>query len=383
VWQVHNIALKASPPNTPRPNAQRVLVSPRLPELDGRKVRGACATACVAASLPVSERRACRADGSRETLAAAGCSAGIRPVAGQTSLSRVSITRDVPYKSEFMEWGDFVQTNPLPGGVMISTDWSSPADMQQARTIRERTDRLQKENAERVFAQESGRQGEEEPKLEKAFFHHTVKLQQQWDDKFLRFDEELASRRAKFELELQAEKEFLERELDTTLRQRRPKFSTETLSMMHGAEVLAKLHKYDEWQELHRRTEIRKAEETAKFDEHIRGRCDVRLSTLEAKHKKALKAFDDKFANERWKMVHERTKTFTELRQRYKNNLADMRSAHAREFIDLSARIPKTHVRPRTSYLNASSSFRGTHMCRDLQVQIQTERMSKAGLLLD
>lgn len=310
-------------------------------------------------------------------------SAVIRPVAGQTSLSRVSITRDVPYKPGFTEWGDFAQTNSLPGGVMISTAWSSVADMQQARTIRERTDRLQKENAEQVFAQEGERQREEEPKLEKAFFHHTVKLQQQWDEKFDRFDEDLASRRATFELELQAERDILERELDATLRQRRPKFSTETLSMMHGVEVLAKLHKYDEWQELHRRTEIRKAEEAAKFDEDTQARCDVRLSTLEAKHKKALKAFDDKFANERWKMVHERTKSFEQLRQRYKNNLADMRSAHKREYIDLSDRIPKTTVRPRSSYLNASSSFRGTHMCRELQVQIETERISKAGLLLN
>ena len=36
-----NAALKASPPSSPRSNAERVLVSPRLPDLDGRKVRGA------------------------------------------------------------------------------------------------------------------------------------------------------------------------------------------------------------------------------------------------------------------------------------------------------------------------------------------------------
>ena len=289
----------------------------------------------------------------------------------------------MPYKSEFAEWGDFVQTNCLPGGVMISTDWSSQAEMMQARTMREDMDRRQKESAERVFAQESGRQGEEEPKLEKAFFHHTVRLQQQWDDKFASFDEEVAARRSKFVLELDAEKDHLERELDTTLRQRRPKFTPETISMMHGAKVLANLHKYDEWQELHRRTEIRKAAEVAKFDEDIKAKCDVRLSNLEAKHKKALKAFDDKHANERWKLVQERTKSFAQLRQRYKNNLADMRSAHAREFIDLSGRIANTAVRPRTSYLDASSTFRGTHMCRELQVQIEKDRISKAGLLLN
>jgi hypothetical protein len=109
----------------------------------------------------------------------------------------------------------------------------------------------------------------------------------------------------------------------------------------------------------------------------------VRLSNLESKHSKALKTFDEKFRNERWRMVHERTKSFAQLRQRYKNNLADMRSAHAREFIDLSDRIPKTAVRPRTSYMNASSSFRGTHMCRELQVRIEAERITKAGLLLN
>lgn len=309
--------------------------------------------------------------------------AGIRPVAGQTSLSRVSISRAVPYKAEFTEWGDFVQTNHSPGGVLISTAWSSAAEMQTARTLKEQTDRLQKEAALQVFAQESGRQGEEEPKLEKAFFHHTVKLQQQWDDRFASFDEEVATRRTKFEMELQAEKDNLERELDASLRKRRPKFSNDTLTMVRGAEMLAKLHRYDEWQELHRRTELRKAEELAKFEEETKGKCDVRLSNLESKHSKALKTFDEKFRNERWRMVHERTKSFAQLRQRYKNNLADMRSAHAREFIDLSDRIPKTAVRPRTSYMNASSSFRGTHMCRELQVRIEAERITKAGLLLN
>eukprot|EP01046_Picozoa_sp_COSAG06_P023397 COSAG06_NODE_1855_length_8211_cov_7.092209_2_plen_305_part_00 len=304
-------------------------------------------------------------------------------MAGQTSLSRVSITADVPYKAEFTDWGDFVQTNTVPGGDVISTNWTSVAEMEKAKTMRQETDRMQKESALLVFAQESGRQGEEEPKLEKAFFHHTAELQQEWDAKFVSFDERVADRRAKFGMELDAEEAFLQRELDTTLRQRRPKYTPETISMIHGVEVLAKLHKYEEWQELHRRTEIRKAAEAEKFNAEINAKCDVRLGNLAAQHKKALKAFDDKYASLRWKMVHERTTSFAQMRQRYKNNLADMRAAHAREFIDLSDRIPNTPVRPRTSYLNVSSSFRGTHMCRKLQVQIESDRIAKAGLLLN
>ena len=100
-------------------------------------------------------------------------------MAGQTSLSRVSITADVPYKAEFTDWGDFVQTNTVPGGDVISTNWTSVAEMEKAKTMRQETDRMQKESALLVFAQESGRQGEEEPKLEKAFFHHTAELQQE------------------------------------------------------------------------------------------------------------------------------------------------------------------------------------------------------------
>ena len=39
---VHNEALKATPPSTPRPSSQRNRqFTPRLPELDGRSVRGA------------------------------------------------------------------------------------------------------------------------------------------------------------------------------------------------------------------------------------------------------------------------------------------------------------------------------------------------------
>ena len=73
---MNNAALKLGLPSTPRANAARVLVSPRLPTLDGRRVEG------------------------------------IRPVHGQTSLSRVSISSDVPYKTTFDNWGDFVQTDP-------------------------------------------------------------------------------------------------------------------------------------------------------------------------------------------------------------------------------------------------------------------------------
>ena len=211
----------------------------------------------------------------------------------------------------------------------------------------------------------------------------TAKLQSEWDAKLVAFDQWVASKKEKFQMELDADVAVLQRELDTTLRTRRPKFSTETLQMMHGADVLAKLHRYDEWQELHRRTEARKGEELLKFTAAIEAKCDVQLGQLADKHKKALKAFDDKWANERWKLIHDRTKEFAQMRQRYKNNLADMRAAHAREFIDLSDRIPHTAVRPRTSYMEASSSFRGTHMCRTLQVQIETERIAQAGAILN
>ena len=99
-------------------------------------------------------------------------------------------------------------------------------------------------------------------------------------------------------------------------------------------------------------------EEEGKFYAEIERKCNVQLSNLAAKQEKALKAFDDKFANQRWcalphlrpglpdfsgarfervlsrdgrrKLVHERKLAFGQLRQRYKNNLSDMRGAHVR-----------------------------------------------------
>ena len=377
-----NATLKASPPSSPRAHTERraQLVSPRLPTLDGRSVRGASLTAHARFpprfsfflfALPA------------PTAKPVSLAAGIRPVNGQTSLSRVSISSAMPYKAEFTEWGDFVQMNNVPGGEMHSTNWSSVADMERAREIRLETDRQQREAALTVFSQESTRQGEEEPKLEKAFFHHTAKLQDGWDEKLVGFDKWVVARKETFQMELDADVNTLQRELDTTLRKKRPKYSPETLQMQHGADTLAKLHRYDEWQDLHKMTEARKAQELVKFNALMTGKCDVRLSHLAEKHKKALKAFDDKWANERYKLIHDRTNDFGQMRQRYKNNLADMRAAHAREFIDLSDRIPHTAVRPRISYMEASSSFRGTHMCRTLQVQLEQDRIAQAGAILN
>lgn len=135
-------------------------------------------------------------------------------------------------------------------------------DMKAARETRSVKDMAQRKAAAIVFDQEGERQQEEEPKLEKAFFHHTAKLQEEWDKKLevrhtplsslqrLRggcagrwlasragpltdapdgcapvsaqdFDEWVLGKRHKFGLELDADKQRLQHELDTTLRQRR------------------------------------------------------------------------------------------------------------------------------------------------------------------
>ena len=106
-------------------------------------------------------------------------------------------------------------------------------------------------------------------------------------------------------------------------------------------------------------------------------------------------AFDTKIANERNLKIEERNRSFGQLRQRYKNNLQvkrnvlqilynlgsltnilpstqDMRAAHAREFVDISARVAKVPYRPRSSYVHKSSSFRGTHSTfRSLYIRVQ------------
>ena len=56
-------------------------------------------------------------------------------------------------------------------------------DMKAARETRSVKDMAQRKAATIVFDQEGERQQEEEPKLEKAFFHHTAKLQEEWDKK--------------------------------------------------------------------------------------------------------------------------------------------------------------------------------------------------------
>ena len=52
--------------------------------------------------------------------------------------------------------------------------------------------------------------------------------------------------------------------------------------------------------------------------------------------------------------------------QRRKNNLADMSHSHKLEFSDIQARVPKLSVQPRKSFMNTSSAFKGTHLCREL-----------------
>ena len=146
-----NATLKASPPSTPRAHSERVkLVSPRLPVLDGRKVRGASLTARAsrpAAPLAFDRLFPTFSREKRSALERSLACAGIRPVNGQTSLSRVSISSGMPYKAEFTDWGDFVQTNNTPGGEMHSTNWSSVADMERAKEIRLETDRNQRDAA--------------------------------------------------------------------------------------------------------------------------------------------------------------------------------------------------------------------------------------------
>ena len=45
---------------------------------------------------------------------------------------------------------------------------------------------------------------------------------------------------------------------------------------------------------------VQPQEEEGKFYGEIERKCNVQLSNLAAKQEKALKAFDDKFANQRW-----------------------------------------------------------------------------------
>ena len=56
-------------------------------------------------------------------------------------------------------------------------------------------------------------------------------------------------------------------------------------------------------------------EEEGKFYAEIERKCNVQLSNLAAKQEKALKAFDDKFANQRWCALPDLRREVQDLRE--------------------------------------------------------------------
>ena len=190
-------------------------------------------------------------------------------------------------------------------------------------------------------------------------------LHMEWDERMEQFElkceemwKHLAQRHG-------VEKEELNKECEP-LRRLTPKFSPELLQMMRGEIVLAKQHRYGEAQELRRRVEIRKAVELDDFNQSIAARLRLRYDRLERKQDEDRKETHSRIHGMRTTIRRKRDLAQRTQDQRRKNNLADMSHSHKLEFSDIQARVPKLSVQPRKSFMQTSSAFKGTHMCREL-----------------
>ena len=212
---------------------------------------------------------------------------------------------------------------------------------------------------------ELSRQTEEARKLQDAFVHLDHDLKVEWDEKMHQFElkceemwKHLAERHA-------VAKEELNKACEP-LRRLKPKFSPELLAMMRSETVLAKQHRYNESNEVKRRVEIRKAVELEDFNQSIAARIRLRYERLEAAQDEERKETHSRIHGMRTTINRKRDLAMKRQRQRLTNNSQDMSHAHKLEFSDIQARVPKLAVKPRKSFVNTSSTFKGTHICRDL-----------------
>lgn len=208
----------------------------------------------------------------------------IRIVHGQTSLSRVPLT-GVPFKGSSSTRGDFVS----PGADRSHAEWESLDDMEEAKSLRRTQDSQQAASEKAARDAERTRQEElEEPKLENAFFHTTAKLQHDKDREMIEFDRRGAVRRGHILQQQDAERSGLEIELAATLGRRRVKYSSRTQNMQVTTKMLARLHRYEEWADVHRELTAREEKERRHFHDGVAQQMEVRRARLADAQQKAL-----------------------------------------------------------------------------------------------
>jgi hypothetical protein len=236
-----------------------------------------------------------------------------------------------------------------------------PAAQSYYNTMLELKEVYEREERERELA----RQKEEGRKLQDAFVHLDHDLNTEWDERMHQFElkceemwKHLAERHA-------VAKEELNKSCEP-LRRLKPKFSPELLAMMRSESVLAKQHRYNESNEVKRRVEIRKAVELEDFNQSIATRIRLRYERLEAAQEEERKETHARIHGMRTTIRRKRDLAMKRQRQRLTNNSHDMTHAHRLEFSDIQARVPKLAVKPRRSFMHTSSTFKGTHICREL-----------------
>lgn len=282
------------------------------------------------------------------------------------SLSAVMPARSLSRTEFVRSMGDIQTQGTLVGDVdrqraQSVAERQYPSAQSYYTTMLELKEAYEQEQAEN----ERSRQAGERQKLGDAFVHLDHDLHMEWDERMEQFElkceemwKHLAQRHG-------VEKEELNKECEP-LRRLTPKFSPELLQMMRGEIVLAKQHRYGEAQELRRRVEIRKAVELDDFNQSIAARLRLRYDRLERKQDEDRKETHSRIHGMRTTIRRKRDLAQRTQDQRRKNNLADMSHSHKLEFSDIQARVPKLSVQPRKSFMQTSSAFKGTHLCREL-----------------
>ena len=238
-------------------------------------------------------------------------------------------------------------------------------DYPLAKSYYESMQGIREEHEEKQRNQESQRQASEQQRLQNAFEHLDHDLEATWSKRMDDFEakcQEMWSHLAERHAVAKAE---LEKSCEPLLRLS-PKFSPELLQMERSEIFLAKQHMYSEAQDVRRRTQVRKAVELADFNDSRDKRIKARFARLERSQDEERKELHSRIHGMRTEICRRRDQARRTQAQRKANNFADMRHAHKIEYSDIQARVPGLQVKPRKRFMQTSSTFKGTHICREL-----------------
>jgi hypothetical protein len=235
----------------------------------------------------------------------------------------------------------------------------------QAKSYLARSLELKKEYEQEEKHRESSRQLAETQRLSNAFQHLDHDLAVEWGHKMGDFETKCEDMWGHLRQRHAVQKTELKKACEPLLRLT-PKFSPELLQMMRAETVLAKQNMYQEADEVRRRVEVRRKVELDDFNSMQKNRIQTRYQRLERKQEDDRKELQARIHGMKTTIRRKQRLAQQQLDQRKENNQMDMLHAHKLEFVDIQARVPGLLVRPRKTFMQASSTFKGTLMCRDL-----------------